>query len=184
MMMIFALCAALQDVSEYCPTRQGMTWTYVWEDGKIDKVVSEGMKEVGEWEYLCLAFDVQNGASQRKEYFWFDEGSVTYVGTDLEADEPAHDVQENPRYILKAGAKKGDTWEWVDGEHVTKFEHLGEEEVTVPAGKYRALKVQYRYTLVGEACVVTEWYAKGVGLVKKVDVTGTAKSEMVLKEVK
>jgi hypothetical protein len=49
------------------------------------------------------------------------------------------------------------------------FEVQGEEEVTTPVGKFKAIKILRR---VGEARL-TDYYARGVGLVKRVNVEGT-----------
>ncbi len=32
------LALACDDVSEYFPSKEGTKWTYVWEDGKLDKI--------------------------------------------------------------------------------------------------------------------------------------------------
>lgn len=184
--VVLACCA--QAPSDYFPSKEGMTWTYVWEDGKVDKVTCEGTQSLDELEYLVYAFDVQDGASQRKEWYylgeWEGRDGVLYCGTDMDAEEPMDDCRDNPQLLLKTGTKKGDTWEHRDDDRVTKYEHQGEEEVTVPAGTYKAVKVRKSYTLAGDPCTTTTWYVKGVGLVKMEMDTGGAKSTMTLKEVK
>lgn len=60
------------------------------------------------------------------------------------------------------GTKAAQGWEWV----------------SVPAGTYRAAKVESVYTLRGSPCRATFWYADGVGEVKMVRESG---SERVLK---
>lgn len=67
---------------------------------------------------------------------------------------------------------------------------IGEETVTVPAGTYDCLKVSYTMVINGgegaEKRFITEWYAKGVGLVKsaETDKKGNVKSEDVLVSIK
>lgn len=190
--MTIALAAAFaclcQEEAEYFPAKKGTAWTYVWEDGKVDKVVSRGTVKKGGWEYAVFDFDVQNGASKRNEWYYIGEWEgfkgVMYCGQSLDADEPEHDCDTNPILLIKFGAKKGDSWKREEEGRVTTFEHLGEEEVAVPAGKYKAIGIRRSYVLAGEKCATTDWYAKGVGLVKKEDTTGTLKSTMQLKEVK
>lgn len=38
----------------------------------------------------------------------------------------------------------------------------------VPAGRFRTMKVVTSYTLAGNLCKITHWYADQVGLVKSV----------------
>ncbi|MDE6702578.1 MAG: DUF3108 domain-containing protein [Muribaculaceae bacterium] len=67
---------------------------------------------------------------------------------------------------------------------------LGSETVTVPAGTFDCLKVSYTMVINGGEGVdkrfITDWYAKGVGLVKSVetDKKGNPTSEDVLISIK
>jgi hypothetical protein len=46
---------------------------------------------------------------------------------------------------------------------------MGEEDVTVPAGKYRAVTLQGEINLLGgKQTTFTYWFAEGVGMVKQV----------------
>jgi hypothetical protein len=53
------------------------------------------------------------------------------------------------------------------GGKATNSAH-GPEEVLVPAGKYRAIRVEYRGAKDGKEETATFWYAAEVGLVKMV----------------
>lgn len=190
--MELALAAALaclaQD-ADYFPTKKGMTWTYVWDDKKIDKVTCTGTKKRGDFEYHVFHYDVQNGSAQRNEWFfvgkWEGRHGAMYCGIDLDAEEPPHDVDENPIVVLSFDAKKkGDTWKREDDGKTMTWVHEGEEEVSVPAGKYRCVRIRRDYELAGEKSSITSWYAKGVGLVKSEELIGKLKSTMELKEVK
>jgi hypothetical protein len=79
-----------------------------------------------------------------------------------------------PTPELRLPAKAGDTWEWEapgvgDGpSRKITFKVIGEEEVEVPAGKFKAVRVE-RELEVGKVTQRSEgWYAPEVGLVKKV----------------
>jgi hypothetical protein len=78
-----------------------------------------------------------------------------------------------PITLLKVPAKPGDEWDstpkaaklgTVTG-HKSKV--LGEDEIEVPAGTYKAIRVDSVISLSGERHTLSEWYAPGVGLVKR-----------------
>jgi hypothetical protein len=79
-------------------------------------------------------------------------------------------VMDPPRTLLKAGAKVGDTWDHnpKPGQgQPGKYVFRGPEEVEVPAGKYKALKVEADIEFQKDKpSRVTYWYAPGVGQVK------------------
>ena len=67
---------------------------------------------------------------------------------------------------------------------------LGTETVTVPAGTYDCIKISYSMVMSSpegnEKRNITDWYAKGIGLVKSIetDKKGNVNSEDVLTEIK
>lgn len=75
---------------------------------------------------------------------------------------------------LKLPAIAGDEWDSTPANaklgDVTgrKNKVVGEEEVEVPAGKFKAIRVDTTVSLSGERFVVSQWYAPGVGVVKMV----------------
>jgi hypothetical protein len=80
-----------------------------------------------------------------------------------------------PACLLRLPHKDGAQWEYncpsqpggLMGGKATNTAH-GPEEVIVPAGKYRAIRVEYRGTKNGKEETATFWYAPEVGLVKMV----------------
>lgn len=91
-----------------------------------------------------------------------------------------------PIPLLKLPAKPGDTWTWepdAGGGPPSKTTYtLGkEEEIEVPAGKFRALRVESEQDLGGRVFKSTLWYAPGVGLVKSVMNNGATDRVQVLK---
>jgi hypothetical protein len=71
------------------------------------------------------------------------------------------------------------------GQELTAaMKNEGEEEVTVAAGKYKAIAVSMEMEFMGQKITSTSWFAPNVGLVKqKFDLAGT-EGTMELKEVK
>jgi hypothetical protein len=78
-----------------------------------------------------------------------------------------------PITLLKLPATTGDGWDstpkavklgTVTGH---KSRVKGEEEIAVPAGKFRAIKVDSVIYLSGERYTLSQWYTPGLGLVKK-----------------
>jgi len=93
-----------------------------------------------------------------------------------------------PRPLLRLAAKAGDTWDWeaapVEGfqSRKYKFKVIGDEEVEVPAGKFKAILVEHETEVNGKNAKFEEWYAPKVGLVKKVyHHLGATKQVMELK---
>jgi hypothetical protein len=84
-----------------------------------------------------------------------------------------------PTPLLKLPAKAGDTWEVKSTEnklgsvtgHTSKV--IGEEDVQVPAGKFKTIRVDSIYSLSGEQSIVSQWFAPDVGLVKMVNGGGS-----------
>jgi hypothetical protein len=83
------------------------------------------------------------------------------------------DVLESPQCLLRLPFKKGETWEATrttrDRETITtKYTSTGEEEVEVPAGKFRCVRVESECVLKGVTWTYTRWVAPRCGLVKEV----------------
>jgi hypothetical protein len=76
-----------------------------------------------------------------------------------------------PVCILKYPFKKDETWEietTVGTEKLTiKAKAVDTEEITVPAGKYKALKCDVDTTVMGMQVSATYWFAPDVGVVKQ-----------------
>lgn len=89
-----------------------------------------------------------------------------------------------PWYALKFPIKVGDKWDFdysrsgpITGQKGTTTV-LGEEEVTVPAGKFKAVKLERVITaqdgkVLDKPFKITVWFAKGIGRVKVVPSEGS-----------
>jgi len=94
-----------------------------------------------------------------------------------------------PHRILRLPARPGDKWEIrVPGEtlrltHTNEYEMGSEEEVTTPAGKFRAVRV-HRKSIRGDGRVSMDldlWIAPNVGVVKVAGKLDGEDHEQVLK---
>jgi hypothetical protein len=78
-----------------------------------------------------------------------------------------------PKVLLKLPLKAGASWSWElvtenKGSFKEVFTFVGEEEIEVPAGKFKAARVDVAFEVNGKIAKRTQtlWYARGVGLVK------------------
>jgi hypothetical protein len=71
-----------------------------------------------------------------------------------------------PISLLRLPAKEGDTWEWTHPISKAKrsYKTVKEEVVEVPAGKFKAVRVD---TVIDDEGTYTDWYAPGLGSVKR-----------------
>jgi hypothetical protein len=154
---------------DYFPLRVGDSWSYRSKDGDTQhtlKVLSEEKQADGTIRYL-----VEKLAGAKvltvfsKSGGWVLMHSESYPEHEgLEAKhEPAKQYLQNP---LIAGTK----WAWKGKDYTQtdldeNHQVVDFEDITVLAGKFRAMKVVSR--IVGAAPMTrTNWYADGVGLVK------------------
>ena len=98
---------------------------------------------------------------------------------------------KTPRPVIKLPAKEGDKWEYDsdggDGPAGAKatFTVGKEEEIEVPAGKFKAIRIdaELKYDIGNGPTTIktSRWYAPKVGLIKMVTNPGATESVMVLK---
>jgi hypothetical protein len=82
-----------------------------------------------------------------------------------------------PVVLLKLPARAGDTW--TSGGSTTTIGK--EEEIEVPAGKYKAVVVVNEMERDGSKVKTTAWFAVGVGMVKSVTTVNDIETTHVLK---
>ncbi len=145
---------------EYFPLETGTTWTYRTDAGKdyVKKVV--GRESVGGVD--CAI--VQHGDLEKH---WM---SASAEGVRVHRSRGVH--FEKPLLLFKFPLAAGETWTGrssVDGAEVLySFKAAGEEEVEVPAGTFKAFRIDWS---MGPAAGKT-WLARGVGPVKESYATG------------
>jgi hypothetical protein len=102
-------------------------------------------------------------------------------------------TRETVSPLLRLPAKAGDTWTFerqpLPGAAFLNAKQIytmgGEEDLDVPAGKFRAVRVEMESFVEDEKrASATAWYAPGVGLVKSVTKLGANERTQVLKSYK
>jgi hypothetical protein len=92
-------------------------------------------------------------------------------------------VLEPPVPVLQLPAKVGDTWEVIGIKSIPTHTNkvMGEEEVNVPAGKYKAIRIDTTIPLDPKPITFSYWHAPGVGVVKFASTSGQKEYTQVLK---
>jgi hypothetical protein len=164
--------------TDYFPLRAGDSWTYRNSEsgGYSLKVLSDEPQQGGTVRYvveLRSEVIIQNVFS--KAAGWVLLHSESY---------PEHEglkaTHEPPKQYLPSPPVVGQKWEWT-GKDPTQMERheknrvVGFENITVPAGKFRALKVTSEIAGGAIPMTKTSWYAPDVGLVKSTTEGGQIK---------
>jgi hypothetical protein len=166
----------------YLPTAVGATAVYRTTAGKLAMETTDTVKEVAKTAGgVRVTVERTSGSGFRpaEEQTDVTASGLTRVRSGGRATDP-------PMPVLKVPAKAGDAWEWeatkADGEPAqkVKVKVLGEEEVEVPAGKFRAVRVEVEEEERGRTTRSEAWYAPKVGLVKRVFHRGTFDQVQVL----
>src|SRR5688572_4730755 len=138
----------------YFPTAVGASWTYSAGKSEFTEVVTSVERKDGGAVVVAISRDTKGRITPLYTYEVSAKG-LFRVATGKTPLDP-------PRCLLKLPAKDGDTWDhepkpkmgW-KGKYVFK----GEEEVEVPAGKYKALKVEAELQATTGPNRTTYWYA-------------------------
>jgi hypothetical protein len=167
-----------EPTADYFPLRVGDSWTYrnIEEGGYTLKVLSEEPHEEGTVRFVVeLLSGVKVNNTYSKANGW-----VLFHGETYPEHEGLQATYDPPKQLLPNPLVVGQKWEW-SGKDPTQVEHressrvVGVENVTVPAGKFRAMKVVSEITGASVPLIRTSWYAEGVGLVKTTNVGGQIK---------
>ena len=173
---------------DYFPLRVGDTWKYrsTTADGKQSefsiKVLSEE-KENGNTLYL-----VETVSTFQPIHDWYSKPSGWVLMHRQEYVKTGSKAEYQPtKQFLKNPLMRGDSWHWqgkgMMGVEIDESNDVaGPETVSVPAGKFEAMKVATRVIQGGALVTKTYWYAPGVGLVKSMTDTGSVKSTTELLE--
>jgi hypothetical protein len=170
---------------DFFPLRVGDSWTYRNTSDNSEygfKVLAEEPPTGGAPRYQVeMRAGVIVHKSFSKEDGWvvlWEDRYVEHEGLQMKYEPPKKYLQ-NP---LKPGFKW--TWQGKDStqtDFTEKNDVVGFETVTVPAGKFRAMKLVSEVSGGNAVMTKTYWYADGVGLVKTTTVGGaiTYGSELV-----
>ena len=165
--------------ADYFPLRVDDSWTYrnTSDDSRYTlKVLKEEKQEDGSIRYLVeMLAGVQIHHLFSKPNGWVLLHHVRYPEHEgLEAKyEPPKQYLQNP---LVTGFK----WKWNGKDHTQQEfsednQVAGFETITVPAGKFRAIKLVSQVTGASSPMTRTYWYADGVGLIKTMTEAPTMK---------
>jgi hypothetical protein len=158
----------------YYPLAKGSKWTYTTDYADDTILVHEvtGTEKVGDVE--CFIVDHKTVGPtlgtrlMRKEWLAADADGVLIHKVARGKSEL--DVVK-PFFKIKHILRKDDEWkgEAKAEENAPRYEYRveGEEDVEVPAGKYKAVKVHVKIESgTRHSAEGSEWYAKNVGIVK------------------
>ena len=158
-----------ETTADFFPLRVGDTWTYRNREsgGYTWKVLNE---EPHEGEAVRYVVEFLSGVKILNT-FSKANGWVLFHNENYTEHEGLQAIYDPPKQYLPNPLVVGQKWEW-RGKDPTQVERhevnrvVGVETVTVPAGKFRAMKVVSEVTNGGTSMTKTAWYADGVGLVK------------------
>jgi hypothetical protein len=146
---------------DYYPTALGSKWVYKVGETEMTFVVTAVERKKDET--LATIENQLNGLTAATERLSVSDKGV--FRTELNKA-----VVDPPFCILKSPHKPGDKWDAdsnVRGQQLkVAFATRESEEVAVPAGKYKAVRVDGDGVLAGTATKVTYWFAPDVGIVK------------------
>lgn len=138
----------------YFPTTIGAKWVYECRDGELETTVVVSVTKDGE--DLIVA---REGV----------DGTRTVYSKMIVAKEglrQARDVAGGKvGWVLKTKLAAGSSWETPEGEKPTVH---GPEDITVPAGKFTALRVDWERN----GGKYASWYAPGIGEIKRTESRG------------
>jgi hypothetical protein len=147
--------------SEYYPLKVGTTWTYKANGQAITVKVAKHEK-VGD--VMCARLETSTGGKvvATEHIAVQKDGVYRYTMAGQTADPAVR--------FIKLPLKKGDTWKVsskIGGQELNVEYTGGDQEVTVPAGTYKAVFTKTNeFEAGGQKMQATIWYAKGVGMVK------------------
>jgi hypothetical protein len=175
--------------SAYYPVQVGTTWHYKVGEGKFSTRVTKHEK-VGDVLTARLETSKDGKVIAVEHVGVGAEGVVRHDIEDNSGQQALRETLVPPILILKVPPKSGETWKvdskgqvpasvqgGVGGPRVYRGTFkLGEEEVKVPAGTYKAVRVASQdLEANGLKPTVTTYYAEGVGMVKQVIQEGEVK---------
>lgn len=164
---------------DYFPLRVGDTWTYRTTPEPSEftvKVLSEEKQPDGATLYLL---EKKAGVLV---HTWYSKtnGWLNITREAYPEHEGLQIKHEKAKLFMKIPLVPNAAWSW-SGKSTTLMELtessrvVGLETVVVPAGTFRAMKVETKIAEGAGEVVRTFWYADGVGLIKSYSVSGSLK---------
>jgi hypothetical protein len=145
-----------QGSEDYFPLKPGMKWEFENSQGKTETKTVRETKKIGDREYRLIQNALVGTPPEREIPALVSAGGVTFF------DE--HDQVDV--CWLKLPARTGAEWLHKSTAGYLRMKQGAEEEIEVPAGKYKALKVIADLEVHGAKGTMTIWYARGIGEVR------------------
>jgi len=177
-------------VPDYFPAAMGTEWHYDLKSSggyalKLKTVVTE-RADASKTGYNVVQTSYVNG-SETLNYFLKKSGWVDILKTEMPASNYSMDFVEDKKDLMNP-LKVGASWDYkgkaVSGSGTQVWEQtwnvVGVEDVTVPAGSYKAVKVTSTSTVDGNETKYTYWYVDRVGAVRVVTEVAGMTNDMVL----
>jgi hypothetical protein len=145
----------------YLPVTIGTKWTYKTSDGEAEEKVT-AVDEKADGLHVTVEYGHTSGAARSAVIRVSDQGvfRVTEGGRTYDTHLP----------VLRLPVRAGDTWEYdLPGSKIkARAKVAGEEAVEVPAGKFKAVRVDITYDYQdGRELKLSRWFALGFGLVRE-----------------
>ena len=168
----------IKPAADYFPLRVGDSWTYRNSEsgGYTFKVLSEEPQPDHPTRYVVEL----NSGVKIIHTFSKTDGWVLFHSEKYPEHEGLEATYDPPKQHLPNPLVVGREWKW-SGKDPTQVEYqessrvVAVEQVTVPAGKFRAMKVVTEISSGRASKTKTNWYADGVGLVKSTTEAGPIK---------
>ncbi|MHB1423684.1 MAG: hypothetical protein ACYC3I_10920 [Gemmataceae bacterium] len=181
---VLAVGAAQDKLKEtsYYPLQVGATWHYRAGAGKFTMRVARHEK-VGDT--LCALLETKrDGKVVGSEHLAVTADGVYRHDLTAAGAKSVTQTLKPPMLLLKLPPKKGDGWKIDskgDGKNFRGGFQVSEQEITVPAGKYKTFRVASQDLEVNALKPsITTFFAEGVGMVKQIIEVGDAKVEIEL----
>lgn len=162
---------------DYFPLRVGDSWTY--RNGATEfslKVIGQEKQADG-----TIRYEVEKLAGAKVLTVYSKAGGWVLMHLERYPEHEGLEMKyEPPRRYLKDPLVAGAQWGWTGKDYTqTDLEEdsqvTGPEDVTVAAGKFRAIKVVTKVAGTSTPMTKSNWYADGVGLVKSTTEAGQVK---------
>ncbi|HZE96052.1 MAG TPA: hypothetical protein VE981_03410 [Planctomycetota bacterium] len=172
--VLFAAAPAVPAGDTYYPLAKGNKWVYSTDFAEDAELIHEviGTEKVGDVDCFVVEHKTVvpslGPRMMRKEWLAPDGDGV--MMRKVSRGKSEMEVVA-PFFKIKHVLRKDDEWKGQakaeENPPVYDFRVEGEEDVEVPAGKYKAVKVHVRIESgTRHSAEGTEWYAKNVGIVK------------------
>lgn len=164
---------------DHFPLRVGDSWTYRHTSGGAEfslKVLGEEKQADG-----TIRYEVEKLAGAKVLTVYSKAGGWVLIHLERYPEHEGLEMKYEPaRQYLKNPLVADAQWGWTGKDYTqTDLEEdsqvTGPEDVTVAAGKFKAMKVVTKVAGASAPLTRTSWYADGVGLVKSMSEAGQIK---------